>query len=606
MIPEDSLAAFKQSLLSGSYNLLTGSGISRDSTNQKKQKLLGAEDLRIHLCDLTGAKSGTSLSRVYPLLKKEQIAKELVEAYSGCHPGQSLKYLDKFLWRRFFTFNIDDVVEHKYSSSSMQNLVTLNYDSPFEPTPSRDQLQIVHLHGWVKRPESGFVFSNNEYARNMGALNPWMHTLAEILATESFIIAGTSLNEIDLEYYLSHRTSSTPRRGSGPSLLIEPDPDPVTESDCARYGLILVKATFEEFLNWLHNEIPAPPTIADLVVPNAATLFQPDISQKDLLHLFLDFQLVTAASLPLPSTPSAFLWGREPDWDDLNHHYDIERKANVAIRTTVERSLRDGNVPKLLITSADAGTGKSTTIRRVGHDLAMSGQPVLVVRTLSKIDVEHAVKCFDKAVLPLLLLVDNFADHAEQVQEILERLGDPSRLTVLGAERSYRNEYVRLAIGRLPHTRTSFTPLSMAECEEVLGRYQQFGLIADPGALNNPTAYARRISGEPIAISVCQILNDFRPLDRLAESLWKESTEDDASAYLSVSLAQHCYSEGVRYSILQTALGIKKSIHHLFGRSVPLKLAYNVTESDFVTTLQSVLGERVLKSVREPLRRRPI
>ena len=87
--------------------------------------------------------------------------------------------------------------------------------------------------------------------------NPWMHMLSEILATEPFIIAGTSLNEPDLEYYLSFRNESTPQRGRGPSLLIEPYHTAVTEFDCQRFGLVLVKSDFSDFLAWLHREVPA-------------------------------------------------------------------------------------------------------------------------------------------------------------------------------------------------------------------------------------------------------------------------------------------------------------------------------------------------------------
>ena len=71
--------------------------------------------------------------------------------------------------------------------------------------------------------------------------------LAEILPAESFIIAGTSLNEVDLEYYLSARNAATPVEEGGPSILIEPNPDAATEADCAKNGLILVKAKWGFF-----------------------------------------------------------------------------------------------------------------------------------------------------------------------------------------------------------------------------------------------------------------------------------------------------------------------------------------------------------------------
>src|ERR1017187_3907072 len=227
MIPVTDFDAFKTTLLGGGYNLLLGSGASLDSQNVFGEELRSAEKLRKDLCQLKNVNPNTNLQRVYGLLDEKERKRELVDRYVNCKAAFSLHALPRYLWRRMFSFNIDDVIESLYAAirDPKQKLVPLNFDAPFEPTPDRRELHAIHLHGWVGKADSGFVFSYAEYARAMSSLNPWMHLLSEILATESFIIAGTSLNEIDLEYYLSHRTTSTPRRGRGPSLLIEPFPD---------------------------------------------------------------------------------------------------------------------------------------------------------------------------------------------------------------------------------------------------------------------------------------------------------------------------------------------------------------------------------------------
>ncbi|HEX3354416.1 MAG TPA: SIR2 family protein [Terriglobales bacterium] len=368
MISKDLLPAFRDTLLGGSYNLLLGSGITLDSRNGHGELLRSAESLRHDLCKLTGAGDTTLLTRVYPLLSPQQIQRELVDRFSNCKPGLSVENMPHFLWRRLFTFNIDDVIENLYApSGNKQKLVALNFDAEFEPTPDRTELQAIHLHGWVQKPASGFVFSLNEYAQTMRAMNPWMHLLSEILATEPFIIAGTSLNEIDLEYYLSHRNPATPRRGRGPSLLIEPNPDVVTRKDCERFGLTLVSEKFGAFMQWLHQEFPSPPSVADLLVPDIAGLFSTGLSPNNLLRFFSDFELVVAADRPLFRTPSPFLYGREPQWIDLDQHVDIERQDNAIVQDRVTQSFTKKAPPRLVLLSDDPGTGKTTTIRRVAH-----------------------------------------------------------------------------------------------------------------------------------------------------------------------------------------------------------------------------------------------
>src|SRR5690606_23254227 len=139
-----------------------------------------------------------------------------------------------------FTFNIDDALEAAYKNEphAKQLPRTINYSSSYETVPSKLSVHVVHLHGWVRLPLDGYVFSLTDYAKVAQNLNPWMHVLSELLATESFIISGTSLTESDLEYYLSHRSPSTARQDRGPSILVEPFPDAVTRKDCEKYGLI--------------------------------------------------------------------------------------------------------------------------------------------------------------------------------------------------------------------------------------------------------------------------------------------------------------------------------------------------------------------------------
>jgi len=298
-----------------------------------------------------------------------------------------------------FTFNIDDVLENLYESDdAKQKLVPLNFDAPLEPTPNRMELLAVHLHGWVRQPSAGYVFSSSEYVRVMKGLNPWMHLLSEILATEPFIIAGTSLNEVDLEYYLSYRTSATPRRGRGPSLLIEPNPDSVTSTDCKRHGLELVPATFGEFMDWLHSEFPSPPHVADLVVPDTSTMFSDRPSPQELIVFLSDCEPVQAADLPLPGVPSRFLYGREPEWRDLHQHLDIERQDNPLLVEELKLRLASdsGSEQRVVLILDQAGSGKTTVAKRVAHDLALSGVLVLNVCTTSRIDTQTAAECLKR------------------------------------------------------------------------------------------------------------------------------------------------------------------------------------------------------------------
>lgn len=512
----------------------------------------------------------------------------------NCTPGPSLHPLPLFLWRRIFTFNVDDVLENLYAGTGKQQLIPLNFNAAFEPTPDRRELQAIHLHGSALWPDEGFVFAATEYVKIMSSLNPWMHLLSEILATEPFIIAGTSLNEIDLEYYLSHRNSATPRRGRGPSLLIEPNPDIATRADCERHGLVLVKATFGEFLGWLRAKFPAPPSVQDLVVPDVGELFSPGLTPAQLLRFFSDFELVAGTERPTPSSPSSFMYGREPSWEDLQCHFDIERQDNAELKRFVDLAARPDS-RRLGIVMDEAGTGKTTTLKRLAHDLARSGHPVLSIHTLSRLDVKNAAACLSNCKVPrIVLIADDFANHAEQLVELLEAESATTKLVIVAAERSYRREYLNLLLEDLPRFMGGLKAFTPNESEQLLERYRQFGLVGDTFATKRPRDFARKIHNEPVAIQICQMLNDFRPLEAIVDSLWLAAQEDDRLPYLCVALAQHCYSPGLQYSILQAITGPTNPVGRLM-QQVPLRLAANPVQDDLVVAINATLAERVLR-----------
>lgn len=591
------LPAFRESLLSGKYNLLLGAGVSLTSRNRAGLLLRSTEQLRLDLCKATGAHPTAALPRVYGLLQPDQVRTEIVNRYSGCTPGPELGPLKRYVWKRIFTFNVDDVIESLYERDAQQDLISLNFDSSFEPDTDKSELQCIHLHGHVARPGSGFVFSHNEYVRFMRGINPWMLMLSQLLATDAFIIAGTSLNEIDLEYYLSHRTDGTPRKSRGPALLIEPYPDAATEADCRRYGLVLVRATFGEFLAWVVSEMPSPPTVRDLTVPSLKGIFSEDLPPKDLLRFFSDFELVSGANVPKATVPSPYLYGGDPTWQEVAQHLDIERKENQLALDWARAWLSGArSADRLLLVSEDAATGKSTLLKRVGHDLAASGVTVFSVRTLSRIDVDTSLSCFASVSTPFVILVDSFASHAQQIRDLLAAKKPGQLFAVIAAERRYRQDFVDVIFSETPPKILPLAEPDEAVLQQLVEQYNRFGLLADP-LITKDRKRVLSLKGDPIAVAVCRILNDFRPFDRVVDSLWDEADSVHADLYLACALAHWCHQAGLRYSILQAIAGPTRSLDGLVGGRLPLALSVNSIDEDFVLPQSPVVAERLLQRI---------
>jgi hypothetical protein len=588
---------FRQTIETGGYNMLLGSGVSLTSRNGAGQALRSMSQLQGHLCSLTAAKESTTLSRVYGLLTADQIERELVVAYSCANASEHIvRILPRYIWKRAFTFNIDDVLEVAYERSSgrKQALELLTFESDFQPgAEDHSRLQLIHLHGSVRAPAAGFVFSYAEYARMMSKINPWMVMLSQIIATEPFIISGTSLNEIDLEYYLSHRTAVSPRKGRGPSLLIEPFPDSATRSDCERYGLTLVEATFDDFREWLCAEIPNPPSIISLLAPSRSSVFPTSLPKLKLLRFFSDFELASVATTTDSHEISRFLYGAEPSWEDIARHIDIERTANSTILQAIDSTAAESRIPFLVIFE-DAATGKTTICRRVAHDLARRGRTVFNVKTFGRIDTKNAVQCLETLTGTAILCVDDLADHAEQLREIAVAPSLRGKLIIAGFERRYRRDYIDLILADCDVKQVGVAPFARGEYTQLVEQYRQYGLLGATDAIRQPTQFVRVIEKDPIAVAVCRILNDFRPLDGIIDSLWKAAAESSRIAYLTAAVARFCYWGGLRYEILQAAVGVSSPLHRLMDPSAPLPLSTHPSNDEFVVPQNALVAERVL------------
>ena len=578
MLAENLLDEMKASLFAGHYNLLLGSGISLDSKDQRGNQVMGAWELTDLLCTLKGAKSNTQLFRVASLLSESEVTEHLTKRYHGCKPGPTVKWLTNFVWKAAFTFNIDDAFESAYQANAnrKQTWVSINYDSEYRTNFSPSEIPIVHLHGFVREPEKKYVFSTVEYGRVTRGQNPWMHVLSELLSSEPFIIAGTSLNEPDLEYYLSGRTETSPRKNRGPSILVEPSPDAVTENDCLRHGLILVKGTLAEFLSWLDEKIGQPPTIAELTIPPNEGIFYPKPPNLKQIVFFSAFELVRPIA---PSTEvkmlSPFFYGRSPSWSDLANSVDIPTDDELKLSSKARMILESNPTQKFMFcVKGEPGSGKTTMIRRVAYNLAREGRIVFSLIGRSAIDMEKVVACLSMVTKPYAILIDSAADHAQFINSILNHPQLSNPFLIIAAERSYRLDHIDRLLGDFNIEYFPIKAFPKNSLVQLIEKYRKNGLVGTGQAIRQPEIFALRLNRDPIAIAVCRIINDFRPLDSIIKSVWNHANETSRQSYIVAALAFYCHPYGLRYSILEQSQK-NPQLTEQFSYANPLPLTFS-------------------------------
>lgn len=262
---------------SGGYNLLLGAGVSLDSFSSpnshsyRNKKLPGAGTLTEDILALKpGVKKSSSLQRIFRTLNDAEIQDHITERFRETVPGETVKLITNFRWKRIFTLNIDDALENAYHSNdaSPQKPVIVNYRDPFSEFPNKFDVPVIHLHGLATRPKDGYIFDINTYMKSVSDNNIWCHILGNIIRSEPFIVMGASLDEPDITYFISERDDKSVRIDRPPSILVEPFPDDATEVDCNDFELNLAESTAEIFLKKLDDKFPNRANISDNIVVN--------------------------------------------------------------------------------------------------------------------------------------------------------------------------------------------------------------------------------------------------------------------------------------------------------------------------------------------------
>ena len=596
-ISDDQESSFKRSLIAGQYTLLLGSGISTDSTNIKGA-LPSAEQLRTILCAVKDVLTNPPLQQIFSLLDKAEVTGLVTEHYINCTPGLSLVRFPDFIWRRAFTFNIDDALEAAYSrSSSLQSIVSHHFEDPYVDSGSLSTLDLVHLHGYVQQEDRGYVFSRNQYISQINEHNPWMTILAQTVASEPIIVIGTSLDEVDLDYYLSFRTSTSGRTDEGPSIFVSPNADALTKHHCEKHGMLHFVGTCEDFLNYCDNIVPARPTPIELIPRASRNLLGSDIGEKDALSFWSDFELVPGAT-DAAIDASKFLYGHPPSWRDLAADLDVARAVTAQIIEEVTRKLTNlDDLCRLVTLFEIAGAGKTTILSRCAFELAKQGITTLRCTSLSRLEPANTARLLNAISGPLVIVVDNFADQVTSFQGILDTI-QKKDLVIIAGERTYRRRYITQALSGIEYRAFSRAKLDQTEVSGLFQTYIKFGLVGEGRVIAEKERFSKEVSKDPIAVASCRILNDFRPLDRIVASIVKDGSEIEMKRYLMAALARHCFSGGVRYSVVASAYKARE-IHSQFQRGHPLPLGFvmNNGGAGFVLPQNPTLAGRVLELI---------
>lgn len=368
-----------RSIRRGEAVAFLGAGASATSLNKNGNKVMQANALAAKLADMGGFEyQGEDLVTVLTAVlgakvSRGQLDNLLREEYALCTPSSELKSLMRFSWHRMYTWNLDDTVEN-YSGGVQRTQVYNGMLDPVVPNENISFLQLVHLHGQALKPEHGYILTEQEYneAREKG--HEWYRQVATDYVEKTPIFIGSKLAEPILSAELD-RARPNNQEGFGVAFLVTPDEfSPITTSSFMQRGIVVVKATLDQFVNFLQRELgkssisPEETLIERGEFPKElfrkAALSRNDIPVAKYIRVISNGQdgldLKRFYEEERRERARSFLEGEPPSWELVYSKIPVELNQIKPLYDQLEEAYETD--ARLLMVYGQAGSGKTTAI----------------------------------------------------------------------------------------------------------------------------------------------------------------------------------------------------------------------------------------------------
>jgi SIR2-like domain len=366
-----------KSIKIGEAMLILGAGASFSSANSRGQPVkvgrqlakqlaerAGLTYLQDSLTDVLGAVRGQTLS-------DEIIKKILVDEYKGIRPSRELKNLFKLVWKRVYTWNIDDSIENcegiraqtrRYYNGMIDRAVE------FE---GLDVLHVVHLHGDIVKPEHGFILTEAEYAAAIKSKKHyWYQRMAQDYLGHCPIFIGSTIEEPILAAELERAKRETGI--SGKAFLIIPESlSPIKTASLKGKGIVHINATLEQFGKWIESKLPTGTSPAEILAETAkyAPSILDQLTKKELdiatyvrpiVLADLHKSIKNRSTSDLTLMARQFLRGFPPHWTIAASDIPVALEASKALFSELADAVSQNK--RLFVVAGQSGSGKTTAL----------------------------------------------------------------------------------------------------------------------------------------------------------------------------------------------------------------------------------------------------
>lgn len=304
------------------------------------------------------------------------IEQYITSSFKTLSYGPEYEKLSRYAFKRIYTLNIDDALYRALSRHSNQqiNLYHRN-DNISDYAIDFAEIQLIQLHGFVNRPEDGYIFSISDYAEAHANLPKWYNQLATDCISNTVCFIGSDVNEPILFDSITRISKTTSVKAS---TIITPTINPIRKRSLEAKGFSYIQGTFSDFINYMEREELYKFSALDL-----AKAARPELehllkntekrAQKETIEALRQVNLIRprADNAPESSELAAFYEGFKPTWNDIHK----EVPAKLAHTSRLLESLKEAaqsQATKFVPVVGNAGTGKTTAMMQASLELSKS------------------------------------------------------------------------------------------------------------------------------------------------------------------------------------------------------------------------------------------
>jgi energy-coupling factor transporter ATP-binding protein EcfA2 len=554
-----------RSLSNGHAILFTGAGFSTGAQNtfgrpiptgaQLKKLLWEAGfpsndfDERSELGDIFDAAISTNPGRT------EKILQDNLTVDSATLPRWYETYF-QIPWYRMYTLNVDTLSE----------VCASKFDLPYDlkstsalrdPLPPLGDFSLIHLNGRLRHfPE--MTFSQSQYGVRTANFDLAYDALSREIYSHPVVFVGTNLDEPSLWQYLALRGESPATHELRPrSFLVSPSIPISKAAALSRYHIMHLPITTEQFAE-------------QILAPVAATRPIRILSDSSRSSPYESVGLEMGEE---PYSPPDFLLGREPSWGDITAGFAVLRAFETELFDQMET--QDTHVTLL---TGTAGSGKSTTARRLAISLQTSGKQVLWLKTDatgSVVDLKINALESDADFI-FLDRCERFGESGIRLIRDLVESASPRNVVATFAGSAFDDFGVLQSLADLSPSHTLIPHLEDRDIELLIDALQRAGRL---GVLSRLTG-AERIrafefkAGRQLLVAMLEATSGRSFADKIddeCEHLASELTTAYAVIALATSNNHNLSRDDILASLSDVTVGGLESIERLVRQGLILK-----------------------------------